>query len=404
MFGKVWVREGATLRIEEGTTIRGDKATEATLVVQPGGKIFAQGTKDRPIVFTSQAPAGQRRAGDWGGVIILGKSHVNQAGGSANIEGIAEGGRYGGGANPVLDDNSGVFSYVRIEYSGAVIGANNEINGLTLGGVGSGTKIDHVQVRHTLDDCFEFFGGTVNAKYLACQWNQDDGLDMDLGYTGKVQFFLLQQDPGLDDETNGFEVDNENDGRGVTPFTEATVYNATMCGKNKDLAKPAYGVLQRRNAKGHYFNVLAQGFDVGLDVRNTTTADHARSGAFELKSSIFSSMVGEPSANHNQGIAWLEPVAAAGGVAPNLDNDGQFDEAQWWLTPGFKNAVVANAVTSCFDADNPAFHGTATEITANAATPPNDGFFDASATYIGAVKDANDNWWKEGIWAVWRSN
>ena len=136
-----------------------------------------------------------KRAGDWGGVVILGNAPVNYPGGKGNIEGIlttASGTQYGG-ADP--EDNSGVLRYIRIEYAGVVLSPDNEVNGLTFGGVGRGTKVDHIQVRQALDDCFEFFGGTVDAHHLICQYNQDDGFDTDNGYSGRLQFLVLQQDP-----------------------------------------------------------------------------------------------------------------------------------------------------------------------------------------------------------------
>ena len=191
--GLVTVKAGTTLTIEKGTVLKGEAQSKAILLVEAGAKIVAEGTEDEPIVFTSQAAPGDRRAGDWGGVVILGNAPVNVPGGKGNIEGILKtvSGTQYGGTDP--DDSSGVFRYVRIEYAGVVLAQDNEVNGLTLGGVGRGTKLDHVQVRQALDDCFEFFGGTVDAKYLACQGNEDDGFDWDNGYSGRLQFLVLQQ-------------------------------------------------------------------------------------------------------------------------------------------------------------------------------------------------------------------
>src|SRR5262249_53875604 len=154
---------------------------------------------------------GQAHAGDWGGLLLLGQAPTNlrdQGGAPARgkVEGIAAGVSYGG-LRP--EDDSGVLSYVRIEYSGVEIAPGNEINGPPLAGVGRGPQIDHVQVRHTADDCFEFFGGTVNARYLICQHPGDDGFDWDLGYQGKLQFLLLKEDPVQDNDSNGFEGDND---------------------------------------------------------------------------------------------------------------------------------------------------------------------------------------------------
>lgn len=224
--GWIYIADGSELTIEPGTIIKGDKATKAALIVERGGKLIAQGAADAPIVFTSAQPAGQRRPGDWGGVIICGKAHNNQT--SMQIEGGPR--TQHGGDNDA--DNSGVLSYVRIEFAGFPFKADQEINGLTLGSVGSGTKIDHVQVSYSNDDSFEWFGGTVNCKYLVAYKGWDDDFDTDNGFSGKVQFGLSVRDPRIADQSqsNGFESDNCADGAQVTPYTTATFSNITFVG------------------------------------------------------------------------------------------------------------------------------------------------------------------------------
>lgn len=396
----VAVRSGSTLTIEKGTTILGDNATKAILLVEAGARIVAEGTADEPIVFTSQAPEGQKRAGDWGGLVVLGNAPVNVAG--ANVEGVvadAQGAKttYGGDK---ADDDSGVLRYVRIEYSGVLLSQDNEINGVTFAGVGNGTRVDHVQVRQTLDDCFEFFGGTVDAKYLACQHNEDDGFDMDNGYRGRLQFLVLQQDPAHPGEDNGFEVDNDADGSGNLPLTSPQVFNATLCGKNTDVDQAQYGMLVRRNARGDYSNLMVLGFEAGLDVRDEATATGISAtgrDALVVHGSQFFASVGQGVVNS---IAYAEPV---GGTKPNLDNDGEFDEAAWVAGPALQNSWTDPSVAGCFNAAAPVF-GPATTASEGAITPPNDGFFDASAVYRGAFKDTNDTWATTGKWAVWSAN
>lgn len=224
--GWVYIADGSELTIEPGTIIKGDKATKAALIVERGGKLIAQGAADAPIVFTSAQPAGQRRPGDWGGVIICGKAHNNQT--SMQIEGGPR--TKHGGDNDA--DNSGVLSYVRIEFAGYPFKTDQEINGLTLGSVGSGTKIDHVQVSYSNDDSFEWFGGTVNCKYLVAYKGWDDDFDTDNGFSGKVQFGLSVRDPRIADQSqsNGFESDNCADGAQVSPYTTATFSNITFVG------------------------------------------------------------------------------------------------------------------------------------------------------------------------------
>lgn len=206
--------------------IKGDKQTKASLIVERGGKLFAQGTQTEPIVFTSAQPAGQRKPGDWGGVIICGQARNNQS--EMQIEG---GPRTKHGGNNDAD-NSGVFSYARIEFAGYPFKADQEINGLTMGSVGSGTKIDHVQVSFSNDDSFEWFGGAVNCKYLVAYKGWDDDFDTDNGFSGKVQFGLAVRDPKIADQSqsNGFESDNCSDGAKVEPYTTATFSNITFVG------------------------------------------------------------------------------------------------------------------------------------------------------------------------------
>lgn len=142
--GWVYIAKGAELTIEPGTIIKGDKQTMATLIAERGGKIIAQGTADAPIVFTSAQPKGQRKPGDWGGVILCGNAPHNA--GQAQIEG---GPRTKHGGNDI-HDNSGVLSYVRVEFAGYPFATDQEINGITFGSVGDGTKVDHVQVSYSM--------------------------------------------------------------------------------------------------------------------------------------------------------------------------------------------------------------------------------------------------------------
>ena len=224
--GWVYIADGSELTIEPGTIIKGDKTTKASLIVERGGKLIAQGTAQAPIVFTSAQAAGQRRPGDWGGVIICGKAHNNQN--EMQIEG---GPRTKHGGNDDAD-NSGVLSYVRIEFAGYPFKADQEINGLTLGSVGSGTQIDHVQVSFSNDDSYEWFGGAVNCKYLIAYKGWDDDFDTDNGFSGKVQFGLSVRDPRIADasQSNGFESDNCADGAQASPYTTATFSNITFVG------------------------------------------------------------------------------------------------------------------------------------------------------------------------------
>ncbi len=208
------------------TNLLGDKQTKAALIIEPGGKIHATGTAQKPIVFTSEQPAGSRRPGDWGGLIICGKARNNK--GTMQIEG---GPRTKHGGNDDAD-NSGEIQYVRVEFAGYPFQTDQEINGITFGSVGSGTKIDHLQVSYSNDDSFEWFGGTVSCKYLVAYHGWDDDFDTDNGFSGKMQFLLGVRHPQIADQSlsNGFESDNNADGSTEEPYTTAQFCNVTLVG------------------------------------------------------------------------------------------------------------------------------------------------------------------------------
>lgn len=308
--GWIYVANGAVLTIEPGTLIKGDKQTKAAIIVERGGKLIAKGTSARPIVFTSEQAKGERKPGDWGGIILCGKAPNNQT--EMQIEG---GPRTKHGGN-VTDDNSGVLSYVRIEFAGYPFDKDKEINGLTLGSVGSGTQIDHVQVSYTNDDSFEWFGGCVNAKYLVAYRGWDDDFDTDNGYNGKVQFGLAIRDSKIADQSqsNSFESDNCADGTVVTPYTTATFSNITVAGPKLDasfanttdyinggtvypnngsaLGKYQAAMHLRRNSRMSCFNSLAVGFPIGLilDNQKGNTEESASNGLLCLQNIWFAGM------------------------------------------------------------------------------------------------------------------
>lgn len=271
LHGIYYVQAGATLTIPAGTIIQGVPA--ATLVVKPGSTIDAAGTWDKPIIFTSSQPAGNRLPGDWGGVVILGRARVNQP--NPIIEGglIAEG-TYGGTNDA---DNSGVFKYVRIEFPGYRFALNNEINGLTLGGVGSGTEIHHIQVSYSFDDSYECFGGTVDLHHLVAFGATDDEFDTDFGYRGKCQFLFGLRDPIYWDptgESNGFESDNDATGTTAWPQTAPVYSNVTLVGPEYvQFPLPAgqryqHAALLRRNTRTSIFNSVMAGYPRGISIRN----------------------------------------------------------------------------------------------------------------------------------------
>lgn len=310
--GWVYVNAGAKLRIPAGTVIKGDKQTMAALIVEPGGYVEMKGTKDAPIVMTSAQPAGQRRPGDWGGLIICGYARNNQ--GTQQIEGGPTT-IHGGNDNA---DNSGIYQYVRVEFAGYPFDTDKEINGITFGSVGSGTTVDHLQVSYSNDDSFEWFGGAVNCKYLVAYKGWDDEFDTDNGFGGMVQYGLSIRDPRIADtsQSNGFESDNNASGAETTPFTAATFKNITFIGprtaKNTNFSNSSdfitagnvypdngskLGLFQsaiqiRRSSKLNVENTLAVGYPVGLiiDGEKGNTVKYAKEGGFHLRNIIFAGM------------------------------------------------------------------------------------------------------------------
>ncbi len=287
------IQDGYTITIEAGVTIKGEKSgvsgsvAPGTLVIERGAQINAQGTASSPIVFTSNQTT--KAPGDWGGVVILGKADVNvdenggaQPSGTDGL-GFIEGlptpnntGRYGNGdltSGSYNSDNSGTMTYVRIEYAGHEIGEANELNALTLGGVGNGTTLNHIMVSYGLDDGYEFFGGCVNAKYLIANKIQDDDFDTDQGYFGKIQFGISRKTPGqsiVSSPVGGFESNGDSDDDEPTlgfPLTNATFSNFTVIGpvypnSTSVLANYNSGALIRDESHLNIFNSIIAGYPV----------------------------------------------------------------------------------------------------------------------------------------------
>lgn len=298
--GFVYVKNNATLTIEPGTIIKGVSGTKGALIIERGGKILAQGTEDKPVIFTSDKPKGQRSYGDWGGLVLCGKAPTNKHDNGTGI-GVAEGGigsQYGG-TDP--NDNSGILQFVRIEFSGIPLTAtpNSEINGLTLYSVGKGTIIDHIQVSYCGDDSFEWFGGTVNCKYLIAFRGWDDDFDTDNGYSGKVQFFVGLRDPASADQSqsNGFESDNDADGSTLSPYTSAVFVNGSVFGP---LVTPAtsinslyrHAMQLRRGTRLSIYNTVFAGWPYGLyiDGQKGDSPAQAAANVLQIENCVMAGM------------------------------------------------------------------------------------------------------------------
>lgn len=293
--GYVRVMSGATLTIQPGTVIKGDKASKAALIIERGGKIMADGTAAKPIVFTSNQAVGQRAIGDWSGLIVCGNAPINQAGGQAQYEGGILGvdvALYGGGATPNAADNSGVLRYVRIEYAGLAIQQDREINSLTLAGVGSGTVVENVQVSFGGDDGFEFFGGTVNCKNLIAYRCTDDDFDFEFGYVGRIQYAISIKDPNVFDASasgasNGIECDN---GSTVNdqPANKPLLSNFTFIGPGSSAnAKHNSGVIFRKGTRFVLRNsIIVDHLKAGFELATVEAGDRLNAGESEFKNNL----------------------------------------------------------------------------------------------------------------------
>lgn len=285
------VVSGAVLTIQPGTLIRGVKDSNpddqvilnSVLVIDKDAQIIAQGQPNNPIIFTSDQAPEQRNPGDWGGVVILGLDVVNQ--GTSLVEGLESLLTFGdnGDSRP---QGSGILQYVRIEFSGTILQDGDETNGLTLVGVGTNTTIDHIQVSRSNDDGFEFFGGSVNAKFLISWQTRDDDFDSDFGHTGVVQYATSRRsNEFVSTESNGIETDNDGSGSNASPETNTLFANVTFIGPSElngdgseiDLTTPGVfsnGLLVRRNSASNLLNSIITGWPVGVEMRDILTADN----------------------------------------------------------------------------------------------------------------------------------
>jgi len=287
--GYVYVPDGITLTIGEGATIKSDLAEKGALCIERGGKIFANGTADKPIIFTSGRPDSEKAPGDWGGIILLGRATTNKT--EPTIEGGV--GRAYGGTDD--NDNSGILRYVRVEYAGIAAFPNSEINAFTFAGVGRGTTIEYCESYYANDDAFEFFGGTVNCSYLVAVGTADDDYDFDFGYTGKVQYAISKRDPlfvdGVD-AGNGIECDNDATGSSATPITNPKIFNFTLLGPNSSTSLSNHNLAMRwrRNTSFTIQNSIFYGYmKGGFSIESDGTAQSFISGVSTISNSYVSS-------------------------------------------------------------------------------------------------------------------
>ena len=292
--GFVFVDDGQTLNIEPGTVIKGLPGSgedASALIVTRGGQIFADGNPGSdnpdnadPIIFTADADNGNGLGrdvrGEWGGVILLGDANLNSTPGETNIEGVPGDDRtlYGGSND---DHNVGVFRFVSIRHTGTQLGNGDEIQGLTIGGVGNGSTIEYVESYASDDDGFEWFGGTVNTKYMIAAWAADDSFDMDEGYRGSNQFWLAVQ--ATDAGGRIAEQDGGTDPEDGQPFATVKVANATYIGIGPGVegvdgdGNDPFIVHRDNNATSYYNSVFMDArLNEGLQIEDLGSGEDSR--------------------------------------------------------------------------------------------------------------------------------
>lgn len=403
--GLVYVTNGAILTIEPGTKIVGENGKNGGLIITRSSKIIAQGTADKPIVFTSEASTPAR--GDWAGVVLLGNAPTN-----ASFNGVQGVGEIEGGVNnsdglglygtPTTQqqnpaDNSGILKYVRIEYAGYAFLPDKEINGLTLGGIGSQTVIDNVQVSYANDDSFEWFGGTVNCTHLISFRTLDDDFDTDNGYAGKVQFGISLRDSAVADisKSEAFESDNNAAGGSIAPQTSAVFSNMTIAGPKATLNNTGnslfvWGAQIRRNSSMSIFNSIIMGYPNGLYIDATlgTPTDNNIPSSLMVQNTI---IAGCPT-----------PILYSLGTNTNVPTTANTTATitAWFNTAAYGNSILTNntdvGLTAPFNYTAPDFNpSSASSAAATGASFTNSkvatGF--TAVTYKGACA-VGDTWWK----------
>lgn len=272
--GGIHVKSGATLKIPAGVTImaKHDDVVDYILVEQ-GAKIDAQGTASNPIIMTSE----KKEAGAWGGIHICGRAHTNAEGGKGSSE--IGGAPYGGNDEA---DNSGTLRYIRIEYSGYAFDEEHEANGFTFYGVGNGTTVEYCQAYKGSDDGFEFFGGSVNVKYVVSTSCSDDSFDWTEGWNGKGQFMVAYQEAA---STLGYdcdcllECDNNGKSFAATPVAHPVLANLTLIGNGGT----KQGVRLRAGTQVELYNTLITGKGIPLSVETTETENALKNGTSKIE-------------------------------------------------------------------------------------------------------------------------
>lgn len=394
--GDVLVVAPAVLTIDPGVVVRGvvNPSDPAALIITRGAKLDANGTAADPIVFTSANAPGARAAANWGGVVLNGTAPVNFDGGVGSAEGLPPGLALYGGSD--VNDNSGRVRFARIEYSGIEFSPDNELNVFTMNAVGNGTIVDHVQANRGNDDCHEWFGGTVKAKYLVASGCRDDDFDWQIGFRGAVQFGLSHKEPTILDGSgrNGIEADNNEFGFDNLPRSNPNMCNVTLIGAKGAAAISGSGANLRRGTAGLVSNGLFLNWQSAcLDLDDAQTLARACTDATTLRTGADVLRVQDSICFNNGGATQVSGTATSPACTA----------AQAWglwgategLVPSTPTGAVADPAIPA-SASYPTSFGTADYRPSSALPAPDceaidPAFFD-SAPYVGAFQSGGTNW------------
>ncbi len=395
--GFVFVNAGQTLTIEPGTVIKGKAgqgSNASALIVAKNGTIMAEGTASAPIVFTFEndpldGSIPVQTKGQWGGVIVLGNARLNSSPGSSQIEGIPTSetrGLYGGNNDA---DNSGVLKYISIRHGGTDIGAGNEINGLTLGGVGSGTTIEYIEVISNADDGIEFFGGTARVKYALVAFCGDDSYDYDQGYRGFGQFWVAIQEPA--EGNRGGEHDGGTSPEDGTPYAHPMIYNATYIGRGISEAEPV--LTFRDNAAGEYHNSIFYNWGKGVDIENLASGQDSyerfTNNELVLAGNVFWEV---NTSGVNASVSDIFTISMGDGWPSATDSLNSISAANSAFQSSFQargNQITDPGLSANFSQGGYALTG----HTISAYSTANDPWFE-TASFTGALDPSGTNWLK----------
>jgi hypothetical protein len=375
--GIVTVRNNATLTIEPGTVIIGQPGSQppSVLLVANNGKLIAEGTRSRPIIMTSSQPIGRRQRGDWGGLVMLGQAPINDPAGFLTIEGLPElpETRYGG---TNADHSCGSLKYVRVEFAGALLRPNEETNSITWGGCGKGTKGEFLQAHYGLDDAFEWFGGTNDAKYLVGTYTADDFLDGQVGWSGRLQHGVMVANDDL--SNRGIEMDNYERNFAARPLGKPTMFNVTFVGggaRGFDEADSPC-LYFRRGAGGSYNNMLCYNWIT----RTFGGANIADSIQPNIASRDF---------NVNGVLSWNNGFNTTPAAPATPEGQVVADFRALLTNPAAQLLIADTLLRRPLERSDPDFRPlTGSPVfRANWIQPPDDGFFDQWATWIGGFGD-----------------